>query len=120
MKIATVALLGFAGALVGCQTDGLTDSDHRQAEYLCRQEIQNKRETRPFEACVAETLRNYQILNNSAAARVASQPATAGYVAPAPAPPDYTPPQPAPNILPPVTRCQSVPAGGGTVQTTCR
>jgi len=59
----------------------LTDSDHRQAGYLCRQEIQNKRETRTFEACVAETLRNYQILNNSAAARVASQPASARYVA---------------------------------------
>jgi hypothetical protein len=88
MKIPTVALLGFAGALVGCQTDGLTDSDHRQAEYLCRQEIQNKRETRTFEACVAETLRNYQILNKSAAARVASQPASARYVAPAPISPE--------------------------------
>jgi hypothetical protein len=120
MKIPTWAVLGLASALVGCQTDGLTDADHRHAEHLCRQAIQNKAEARPLAVCVADVLHDHQVLNNVAAARVAPQPASAGYVAPATTAPDYIPPQPASNILPPVTRCQSVPAGLGTVQTTCR
>jgi hypothetical protein len=106
--------------LAGCQTDGLTDADHQSAEYLCRRGIQEHRETRSFDTCVADTLRDYRILNNVAAARVAAPQPAAGYFAPAPSMPDITPPQPAPNILPPVTRCQSVPAGMGTIQTVCR
>lgn len=115
MGVATAGLL-----LAGCQTTA--ESDLADAKASCQAYQSNFGKPgsyRSMDDCIMEEARAYRMIRTAAA--TAPQP-SAGYSAPwqQPMPNLDQPAQPSPNILPQTVRCQSVPAGMGTVQTVCR
>ncbi len=68
--------------------------------------------------CVATTMQNYAALRpRLRSITIGGDGGGSGYY---PAAPPASDAPPLPNIIPPTVRCQSVPAGMGTVQTICR
>ena len=93
-----------------------------EAQYMCQLD-QRAGSTSPdkYSECVNSNFRAYEILSRYTppVTQAPASPQTYYPQAAAASPPASDAP-PLPNIIPPTVRCQSVPAGMGTVQTICR
>lgn len=101
--------------LAGCRAD--VEADRARAESMCREWISQGIE-KDMSTCVATTMQNYATLNRHVSITIGGGGGGGGYSPAAAVPATDAPPLQ--NILPPTVRCQSVPAGLGTVQTVCR
>jgi hypothetical protein len=114
--------LGLAAvSLSGCGPT-LSERNWAEAQNYCQPALRTSKEQQQetYDDCVKSNFRAYEILSRYTPP-VASAPAQTYYPQAAAAPQtSYDPPPPLPNIIPPTVRCQSVPAGMGTVQTFCR
>lgn len=108
MKRAALLLL----VLTSCRAD--VEADRARAETNCRQWVAQGVE-KSMSQCIANTMQAYSTLNKTSITIGGG----GGDYTPPPQVYGDAPAQP-PNILPQTTRCQSVPAGLGTVQTVCR
>jgi hypothetical protein len=110
-----------AVSLSGCGPT-LSERNWAEAQNYCQPALRTSKEQQQetYDDCVKSNFRAYEILSRYTPP-VASAPAQTNYPQAAAAPQtSYDPPPPLPNIIPPTVRCQSVPAGMGTVQTICR
>jgi hypothetical protein len=105
LGLAAVSLL-----LVGCRGD--VEADRAKAEAMCRDWISQGVE-KNMSQCMATTMQSYATLNRRSITIGGGDGGGSAYSPP-------SDPAPLPNIISPTVRCQSVPAGLGTVQTVCR
>lgn len=116
MKKAVLAALLLAGCQTNAEIADRRAQERLEIERTCRLSLANGNKQSMAE-CVAETYRAYEILSRYTLP-TAQAPASPVYYPQAPVSGSDAPALP--NILPPTVRCQSVPAGLGTVQTVCR
>jgi hypothetical protein len=98
--------------LANCRMD--YEGDRAKVEGMCRQWIAEGVEKKSMSDCVSTTMQNDAMLN-----RRSITIGGGGYYPQASAVPASDAPV-LQNSIPPTVRCQSMPAGLGTVQTVCR
>jgi hypothetical protein len=105
-------------SLSGCGPT-LSERNWADAQKQCQLRTAKEQQQETYDDCVKVAFRNYEILSRYTPP-LAQAPIPTYHPQAAAAPPSSDTPPPAPNIIPPTVRCQSVPAGLGTVQTVCR